>query len=290
MSLLVSRNNSLLRRNSQLVRSPITIRLSPDQTYVYAGAGTYAGAYPRHGFTGVQTKNGCINAGEKLTREYVTPSSIYQGWFNSRNPICAWYQGLYATSGLNEQWCNGGCEAFAQFAAYHFTLPSSVTENKSISPSARMSFVNGGLGTCYYSAAKQDSRNAAIAGDMYLNFAYASSLSECYSINQIKNLPHIQYNQRGAWDFRGYIQLWGWSDGYDGNIPVLSFPPTVTLDLKSNMQNGLIENGGGWIVAHHAVGWDPSSPGGYAPYYSTSTKGKWACASAWGVTIELTID
>lgn len=104
------------KREGHLVRTPIKIKLQPDQRAYYSVAGSYTSAsWPDGGFIEQLTYNNVIAMGAACIQALRSPSSALQMWRSvttTHDPETVWYQGAYATSAPNLNAALQSCEAY----------------------------------------------------------------------------------------------------------------------------------------------------------------------------------
>lgn len=301
MSHLVGNGTHLYRRSSHLVRTPIHLALSPDERAVYSVAGQYGAAtghsdhWPIAGFIREQaTTAKCYQVGSDCIQAYLNPQSQYQIWHSvstAHDPELVWYQGSYSTSGANAQHCFDDCEAFMQLCAYHFTIPTGL---QGLTASAvTVKFTLGGGVRCFQSPATGSASNSTLSGvfdftNWYIPIAVASSLAAPTAIAQLPYDAKVNFIPSTG-TFRGARDIWDFgSSTRDGGIATLSSPPTVSYTLGTSTLAQFNALKGGWIIPYFDADWTNAT--NYHPYYVDTTRGYWACVSAWGFSLELDMD
>ena len=290
------------KKSGHLVRTPITITLQPDERAVYQVAGSYRQEgsvwWADTGFIAQGTVANANQMGYDCLQALFAHGDWRMDWQNvasSHDPEMVWYQGAYATSAPNRTASLMSCEAYCQMAAYHFTVPSGL-QSLDIT-SATLKFTNGGAIECYQSAANQSSNNKRWADSSIIptprtwhaQFGVLTSLGH---IQTIAAAPHEEFDLAStAGTPKGARDLWGrTSTSADGGIPTLLAPVQCSVamgastmaTMQNNMQTGF------WVAAYFIA--TVSSVNDYRPSYVNSNNGYWACASLWGLQMQVELD
>jgi len=185
MGRLVCNGNTLYRRSSMLVRTPITLTLQPVEMAYYSVAGTYgSNNYPDTGFIAENTLANVKQMGYEMLRQYASPTDPRQIWRQvntSHQPETVWYQGAFATSAKTIAQTYTKCEAYGQLGAYKFQLPQGLRGLQVTD--AIVKWTNGGAVIAYQSAGNKSSqnalwRNSSLTTDKtwFMNFAATTTL------------------------------------------------------------------------------------------------------------------
>lgn len=311
MSTLVSNGTRLYRKSGSLVRTPITVAVAADAMQTYEVAGNYhqVGSvwYPVGGWTDVKSLANCTAVGYRCNSAYLNASDFRQVWrtvTNGQLPETVYYQGQYSTSGANLAQCQGQVEAYWRLGAYHFSIPASL-QGLAVS-SAKVTFNLGGEVTGYGSAQSSSSRNEKgwknLSDTNYFTFCVVSSLgtpSQIFAAQPNGDDIDMDALTRAtasgvtptAW--RDLFEFSGasWTSNYpDGTIPILSGSPTHTFSLGAGNIAAVNANiaSGFWIVPLTNVAVYSST--NYLPMWSQALDYYWACVSAWGLSLEVTVD
>jgi hypothetical protein len=299
MNRLVAKKDGshLLKRSSHLVRTPIKISLSPDERAYYSVAGSYAQQgtvwWPDGGFIQQNTLNNVWTVGASCIQAYLNPSDWRQDWRgvdSSHDPETAWYQGAFAPSAPNLNATYLSCEAYIQLGAYHFSVPTGLTDLEVTS--VKVKFINGGGVAAYQSAGTQSANNSQLKGkfdfgDWYLPFAVSQSL-DAPSLLGAKPYDALVDILADTGTVRGARDLWGFSGTTrDGGITTLNAPVQKTYTMGAYTLSNFNANKGGWIIPYFDAAY--SGARNYNPYYVNDNNGYWGCISLWGLTLEVTL-
>lgn len=312
MGFLIRQNISgakLARHASQnlLLRTPITLTLNPDDKWVLQmGDPRSIGAdeYLHGGFSGGGTNWTTVqNVGFQLINEIINGTPPWRNANGPHDPEFVWYQGAYSTSKPYVSTSMVTCEAYAQFAGYHFTLPSNLS---SAVTSIQVQFLNMGCCWAYGPAINKNAANKNLAQADYgwsspwiQQFHFGFEQTCKYHPMTINNQwPYIEKDIMtgigGQGDFRGERDLWvlgGGAGSVDGRIPTLTNPVTMTVPVTDAIRDQIKQKGHCWVV--------PT----FHPYYNSSTdygpncgeqgdgnNNYWACVSLRLVQLQVTID
>lgn len=298
----------LARHASQnlLLRTPITITLNPDQNKVLQIGDPRtmdSRGYLHSGFTGGGTYWSTVRSvGGQLIYQMIHGTPLWADASGAHDPEFMWYQGAYSTS---QPYVSTGmitCEAFAQFAGYHFTIPSGMSDAVT---GMEVQFLNMGCCWAYGPAIDKRADNKNLAqGD----FGWASPWIQPFhfGFEQTCNYHPMVINQwpyvetdimtgiGGRGDFRGERDIWvmgGGAGSVDGRIPTLTNPVTMTIPVTDALRDQIKSKGHCWIVPTFHPIYNSSSD--YRPYCGASGDGSnhyWACVSLRQVKLRLVID
>lgn len=309
MNYIISKNGTIARykkgsASALILRTPITINLKPDQRALYTIAGNYdtKTTFPTSGFIEQNTYSNVQAMGKECCIRALNPTA-YQKWTmvnTSHDPETCWYNGAFATSAPNLPATFTSCEAYAQFGAYHFTLPLLPGD---IDMTIQLKYTSGGACQCYQSAGQKSTKNKPLKGfDRWgshtVPFAiYTGDLAANYRNVHLRNLAALNYIpghdillDGSTGGFRGVRDLWGFpGTTRDGGIPTLTTPLTKTLNLTTT-QTGWLRAGanGVWIIPYVDMSYG-SGASNYVPSYYTNNAGWWGCFSVWGLTLQVKI-
>lgn len=283
------------KRDDHLVRTPIKIKLQPDQRAYYSVAGSYtSSSWPNTGFIESSTYNNVIAMGANCISHLRSPRNALQMWRNvstAHDPEMVWYQGAYATSAPNLNAALQSCEAYTQLAGYHFTVPSGL-RNLNIK-SVKVSFVNGGAIQCYQSAGARSASNRLLKGfttawnNCWVRFVTVQNLTNLMSLLafpydsfDLATATGTPRNIRDVWGFTGTTR--------DGAIPTFNEEVKQSYDMGTTTLNHFNTNKGCWIVPCYNPVYNSSTS--YLPLYVNSNPYWWGCFSLWGLTVEVELD
>ena len=295
MSSLIGNGVNLYRRNNNLVRSPIVVRVQPSARAYYAVAGGYVKELPRYGFhrnilNDASTLTATRICGEQMTDAYFNIPN-YQRWRlvnTNHDPECVWYQGAYSTSANSISVGKNQSEAFAQCCAYKFEKPLELKDLNCIA--LKVSYICGGFvsldgsiadGTAVpFSSSGTDgdgifylSKNLDIPCDLTTGSA---GIARTYG-TLLNCVP---------WD-GGFRDLWGLSGvNQDGGIPCARQPLNLSVSFDDNKLSPL-NDGEVWVIVTPNIGTEGSS---YYPYYGAGSRNRWVCHALWGLTAEMTFE
>lgn len=300
MGKIISNGNShrICRYSGSILRTPLTLALSPDDRAYYSVAGGYSGSNPNTGWILPLNYNNCVQVGSdciKCALNPTTPSQYWRQVTNNHDPEFVWYQGAYSTSAPNIATGLLNCEAYWQACGYHFTIPSKFA-NFTVSK-VTVSFMNGGGILCYKSPLDRSSNNRALKGIyQYTTFKpkiqCASQLG--HPLWMSNNFPYDDKVDLFAspGPYKGARDLWGrTTSGSDGGIPTFTTPKLVSYEMGANTLAAFNTNRGGWLVTNPNMVW--SSNTNYSPYFwpnLPTEDGYWACVSMWGFNVRIMLD
>lgn len=308
MNYIISKGGTIARYTKSgstlILRTPITKTLQPDGRAIYQVAGNYdkygnptSGFIEQNTYANVQAmgKECCIRALNPTANNHWTMVT------NSHDPETCWYNGAFATSAPNLASTFNSCEGYAQFGAYHFTLPALPSD---VDMTIQLKYTSGGACQCYQSAGSKSTKNKPIKGfgtwgsSWQLPFAvYTGDLAANYRSFHLRNISACNYilgqdilGEGSAGNFRGVRDLWAFTGTTrDGGIPTLTTPQARTVNLTST-QIGWFKSAanGVWIIPYFNMSYGTGASNYYPSYY-TSTNGWWGCFSLWGVTLSIKI-
>ena len=291
-----------------LLRTPITISLNPDTMWVFGFTVQRDSlGYPAQGYvlnatgdysTGYKVGHDCLNAVDRPTH--------VMNWQQVTNalhkPEFVWYQGQYATSANTMAMSMNQCECYAQWPAYHFTIPQTLqglTATKVV-----VSFTNGGAVICEGSPINQSTGNKALKGygtefnSWKIPIAVTSDLK--IGNNWFLSQPYDKivdiFADTGT--YRGWHDLWGFAGGgssRDGGIPTIlpeASLPVKTYQLGTSTLAKFNSTHGGYFVPfmeYQNIG----SSNNYRPLFAperTTPRGQWACMSIWDIKLKVTLE
>lgn len=290
--------------SAHLMRTPLTFTLSPDAMSFYAVAKAYTtSGWPARGFIDAATSANVKGVGSDCISQLVTPSDSRQMWravTTSHHPETVWYQGAYATSAPTASGAVTSCEAYAQLAAYHFTIPDlaglAVT-------AAEIGYMNGGAIYCGGSAQSGAPANMPLISWSGWSGTFKMPIVPTASLDTFANLAAVASSRgtvvdvgtetKNAYD-GGYAvndcrQLWAQTVSYgDGYIPMLHNYPAQSVAASSGTLTYLTSNRSVWLVPLIDAGWQSSTS--YKPFFWSSSAGTiWGCASMWDLTLKVTL-
>ena len=302
------RQRHLYKRDGHLVRTPITLRLKPDQKKIYMignPATNNSAGEPTHGFvySGVDAYAVRI-VGYRLVNRMIYEQVSWLDASGAHDPEFVWYQGAYSTSQSNITTGKANSEAYASLPGFHFTVPSVAQGHVA---SVKVNYLNMGATWAYGPAIDHNVMNknmnnpdfGQIAPGFYVNIHFLNTPTCNYHMTTINTYPYNTVdltNVGGAGDFRGERDIWtiGGSAGtVDGRIPTLTTPVVQSYDLSGTILSQFKSNNGGWFVP--SVSPVVNSIDDYAPSsgWGTATGNKtnyWACASLRDITVDVTLD
>ena len=296
----------LYKRDGHLVRTPIKIRLQPDEKKIYQIGDQRTAdqlGYLHSGFRITYTDEYYVKqAGSLLVNQMINGTPRWFDASGPHKPEFVWYQGAYATSTRYIYQGEQMSEAYAQLAGYHFTVPQNLQGRYD---SVQVNFVNMGAVWAYGQSKGQNPNNTNIknalygwtTGDWYVPFHFLNTPTCNYHQTYINsNFPYdsvnvSQYGSTG--DFKGYHDLWEISNeqATDGCLPTLTNPVTQSYNLGTTTLAGFKSNSGGWILPsihpqyNSADDYKPSSGWG-----GDGSNHYWACLSLWDITVDLVIE
>ena len=312
MGFLIRQNISgakLARHASQklLLRTPITVTLNPDDKWVLQiGDPRSIGAdeYLHGGFSGGGTWWETVRSvGGILIYEMINGTPLWRNGNGPHDPEFVWYQGAYSTSKPYVSTGINTCEAYAQFAGYHFTLPKNLA---SAVTSIQVQFLNMGCCWAYGPAINKNANNKNLAqadygwsSPWFQQFHFGFDQTCRYhpmTINQ--NWPYVEIDTMtgigGQGDFRGERDIWvlgGGAGSVDGRIPTLTNPVTMNVPVTDSIRDQIKSKGHCWVVPTFHPYYNSSE--NYGPYSGAAgdgTNNYWACVSLRLVQLQVIID
>lgn len=301
-------NSRLGRRSNLLLRTPIVLKLKPDQKKIYqVGEPSSAqGGYLRTGFRYSGTNIEAVQTvGYRLVHHMITGTPSWLDASGPHDPEFVWYQGAYSTSSPNIGTGQTWSEAYAQFAGFHFTIPASARQTTF----DRIIVKYQNLGACwaYGPATSQNFHNKNIRNADYgwhqgsPVFPIMMSFLDTETCNYhqmviVNNYPYETIdlgNVGNTGDFRGSRDIWEIraSQAEDGHIPTLTYPQYQSFQLTGTILERFKRNNGGWFVP--IMNAELNSSTNYAPSSGYGGDGKnnyWASAGLRDVTVEMVID
>ena len=154
----------IYRWNGNILRTPIVIRLQPDQKKVcqIGDPRSKVGDVIKSGFVGSTTwYNSVQSVGYQMLNYMMNGSPAWIDAWGAHDPEFVWYQGAYSTSAQTIEQGKWLSEAYAQFPGFHFTLPS--LASPWVISGVRVYFLNMGVTRAYGPAVNRNANNTNIA-------------------------------------------------------------------------------------------------------------------------------
>ena len=293
------------KRDGHLVRTPIKVRLQPDEKKIYqigdqrtADQLGYLHSGFRISYTNVESVQ---QAGYMLVNQMLNGTPYWLDASGPHKPEFVFYQGAYACSTPYIYQGEQMSEAYAQLCGYHFSVPQNLQGKYD---SVQVNFVNLGAVWAYGQSKGANPNNTNInsspfgppANPWSFPFYFLNTPTCNYHQTYINaNFPYdlvnvSEYGSTG--DFKGYHDLWEINNQSttDGCLPTLTTPVTQSYNLGATTLSGFKANNGGWIlpsiipVLNSSTDYYPRSGWG-----GDGSNHYWACVSLWDITVDIVI-
>lgn len=293
--------------NDAILRTPIIKRLTPDQWKIYQVADPHSvgtGGYATGGWQGSNTYGSVVTSvGYQMVYDMIYANHQWLDAAGAHDPEMVWYQGAYATGASTIAQGKFMSEAYAQFPAFHFTIPS-VPSGLSIQ-AVKVYYLNMGATLAFGPSLNANANNRNIktsagwdGSNWWVNFHVLNTPTCNYHIQDINNnspCDSVDIASVGSQgDFKGYrdIFLKAPLGTCDGCIPILTNPVRESYYMSASTLAHFTSTTNGWIVPtfHPTI----TSTTSYRPQMGVQTQSGtdnyWGCASLRDIYIDIEID